>query len=104
MLKRCVAVTHTGAVLTYDALPISDRPTDWGGNSWQYSRVAFSCSLVNICQTLTHSLLSAVVHKPPTAGSQSVGYHPMPLRLAAMQLWVGCVSTLRTLRVSRVGV
>ena len=59
------AVTHTGAVITNDALPIAtDRPMG-GRFSWRYSRVTFSCSRVNIAKRSLPLSGSAVVHKLP---------------------------------------
>ena len=65
------------AVITNDALPIAtDRPMG-GRFPGDIPRVTFSRSRVNICQTPSSG--RAVVHKLPTVGSQSVGYHQMPL-------------------------
>ena len=75
MLKRCVAVTHTGAVLTYDALPISDRPTDWGGNSWQYSQSGFLAALGEYLPNV-HSLTLECGCPQATHGGQSIGGLP----------------------------
>ena len=73
--------SHRGSINLW--CPADKRPTDRLGavTLGNIPEWLFSCSWVNVSQTLTHSLLSAVVHKPPTAGSQSVGYHPMPLEI-----------------------
>ena len=67
--------SHRGSINLW--CPADKRPTDRLGavTLGNIPRVAFSCSWVNICQTLTHSLLSAVVHKT-THGGQSIGGLP----------------------------
>ena len=73
------AVTHTGAVITNDALPIAtDRPMG-GRFHGDIPRVTFSRSRVNVAKRSLPLSGRAVVHKLPTVGSQSVGYHQMPL-------------------------
>ena len=96
--------SHRGSINLW--CPADKRPTDRLGavTLGNIPEWLFSCSWVNICQTLTHSLLSAVVLSHPRRAVNRWATTQCPLRLAAMQLWVGCVSTLRTLRVSRVGV
>ena len=72
------AVTHTGAVITNDALPIAtDRPMG-GRFPWRYSKSDFSRSRVNICQTLLLSLGARLSTSCPLR-LVGVGLPQMPL-------------------------
>ena len=97
--------SHRGSINLW--CPADKRPTDRLGAVTLaiFPEWLFSCSWVNICQTpLTHSWVRLSTTSHPRRAVNRWATTQCPLRLTAMQLWVGCVSTLRTLRVSRVGV
>ena len=96
--------SHRGSINLW--CPADKRPTDRLGavTLGNIPRVAFSCSWVNICQTHSLTLECGCPTSHPRRAVNRWATTQCPLRLTAMQLWVGCVSTLRTLRVSRVGV
>ena len=96
--------SHRGSINLW--CPADKRPTDrLGAVTLGNIQSGFLAALgwIFAKRSLTHSWVRLSTSHPRRAVNRWATTQ-CPLRLAAMQLWVGCVSTLRTLRVSRVGV
>ena len=94
--------SHRGSINLW--CPADKRPTDrLGAVTLGNIQSGFLAALgwIFAKRSLTHSWVRLSTSHPRRAVNRWATTQ-CPLRLAAMQLWVGCVSTLRTLRVSRV--